>query len=557
MSFTWSMLQRLLGYLRGEVDWVLGLFLFVLVVIRGVQVVLRDRKLPPGPWGVPFLGYLPFVKTPPHLLFKKMARKYGPTFSFRFGSHLIVVLSDFRTIRSAFRKECFSGRPENEISQIIEGFGLINSDGKLWKGQRKFLHEKLRNFGMRQMGQGREQLEARIMVEVDEFLNTMLLNRGTPVNLSQFLTVNISNVICSLLMSVRFTRDDARFKKFTELIEEGFRLCTSTGSTNFIPSLKYLPEIKEINGKIQQNRAEMAGFFREIVEEHKATFDPSNIRDVVDSYLLEIETAKAEGRDEYLFEGKDPDRQIYQILGDMYSAGMETVKTAMSWAVLYMLHYPEVLKNVQKELDQVVGRERLPTLDDMSQLPYTEATVLEVLRRACIVPLGTTHSTTKDVILDGYVIPKNTQVIPSLYSVSMDEELWEDPEEFNPSRFLNEAGAVDKPDFWMPFGAGRRMCLGDTLAKQELYLFFTSLVHCFHLQQVEGAVLPDLVGVAAVTICPGEYDLIAIPRSDDSSSSKKVGGGDCPLVNSSALSVKSQALLSSCPLLERRNAGQH
>jgi len=113
----------------------------------------------------------------------------------------------------------------------------------------------------------------------------------------------------------------------------------------------------------------------------------------------------------------------------------------------------------------------------------------------------------REVILDGFVIPKNTQVIPSLYSVSMDEELWEDPEEFNPTRFLNEDGAVVKPDFWMPFGAGRRMCLGDTLAKQELYLFFTSLVHCFHLKQVEGAVLPDLVGQAAVTICPGEYEV--------------------------------------------------
>lgn len=123
MSFTWSIIQKLLGYMRGELDMALGVFLTLLVIIRGVQIVLRDRKLPPGPWGVPFLGFLPFVKSPPHLLFTKLARKYGSTFSFRFGSQLIVVLSDYRTIRSAFRKESFSGRPENEISQIIEGFG--------------------------------------------------------------------------------------------------------------------------------------------------------------------------------------------------------------------------------------------------------------------------------------------------------------------------------------------------------------------------------------------------------------------------------------------------
>lgn len=98
-------------------------------------------------------------------------------------------------------------------------------------------------------------------------------------------------------------------------------------------------------------------------------------------------------------------------------------------------------------------------------------------------------------------------MIPLIYSVLMDEELWEDPEEFNPNRFLDASGALSKPDYWLPFGAGRRMCLGDILAKQELFLFFTSLVHCFHLQPVEGSVLPDLVGQAAVTICPDEYEV--------------------------------------------------
>lgn len=123
MSFTFPLLQKLLGYLLSKADFTLLLLVVVLALIRGVQIVLREKKLPPGPWGVPFLGFLPFVKSPPHLLFTKLSRKYGSTFSFRFGSQLIVVLSDYKTIRSAFRKESFSGRPENEISQIIEGFG--------------------------------------------------------------------------------------------------------------------------------------------------------------------------------------------------------------------------------------------------------------------------------------------------------------------------------------------------------------------------------------------------------------------------------------------------
>ena len=74
---------------------------------------------------------------------------------------------------------------------------------------------------------------------------------------------------------------------------------------------------------------------------------------------------------------------------------METVKTTLEWAVVLMLHHPEAARAVQEELDQVVGRSRAPTLEDLPYLPITEATILEVLRRTTIVPLGTTHATTR------------------------------------------------------------------------------------------------------------------------------------------------------------------
>lgn len=86
---------------------------------------------------------------------------------------------------------------------------------------------------------------------------------------------------------------------------------------------------------------------------------------------------------------------MQQILGDLFSAGMETVKTTLEWAVLLMLHHPEAAQAVQEELDQVVGRSRLPTLEDLPFLPITEATIQEILRRSSIVPLGTTHATTR------------------------------------------------------------------------------------------------------------------------------------------------------------------
>lgn len=87
--------------------------------------------------------------------------------------------------------------------------------------------------------------------------------------------------------------------------------------------------------------------------------------------------------------------QLKQILGDLFSAGMETIKSSLLWMIVFMLRNPEVKKRVQEELDAVVGRGRLPTVEDMPNLPYTETTILETLRMSNIVPLATTHSPTK------------------------------------------------------------------------------------------------------------------------------------------------------------------
>lgn len=89
------------------------------------------------------------------------------------------------------------------------------------------------------------------------------------------------------------------------------------------------------------------------------------------------------------------DRHMQQILGDLFSAGMETVKSTLEWSVVFMLHHPEAAQAVQNELDSVVGRSRLPSLNDLPNLPITDATIQEILRRSNLVPLGTPHATTR------------------------------------------------------------------------------------------------------------------------------------------------------------------
>nr|WET52710.1 cytochrome P450 [Phaedon brassicae] len=484
---------------------VLLVFSLVLFLVRGLQLLREALTLPPGPWGLPILGSLPFLKGDLHLHYRDLTHKYGSMISTRLGSQLIVVLSDYKMIRDTFRKEDFTGRPDTEFTNILGGYGVINIAGKLWKDQRRFLHDGLRHFGMSYLSSRKTQMESRIMTEVEEFLVVLKARVEEPVDLNPVFAVSISNVICDVIMSVRFSHNDSRFIRFMNLIDEGFRLFGSLEATLFIPLLRYLPGHNSTRQKISKNRSEMARFFQETIDEHKETFDPSHMRDLLDTYLYEIQKADEEGNGHHLFEGKDHDRQMQQIMGDLFSAGMETIKSSLQWAVLFMLHHPDKMRAVQEELDQVVGRQRLPKLEDMSYLPVTESTIYEVLRISSIVPMGTTHAPIRDVKLNGFHLPQNAQVVPLLHAVHMDPTLWTDPEKFNPSRFVNSEGKVTKPEYFLPFGVGRRMCLGEVLARMELFMFFSSFLHSFDISVPADSTLPSLKGVAGVTISPKPF----------------------------------------------------
>lgn len=155
------------------------------------------------------------------------------------------------------------------------------------------------------MGKGKDQIEKRIMIEVHEFLENLKNSNCQPIDLSSIYAVSVTNVICDIMMSVRFSLDDPNFRRFTFLIEEGMRLFGEIYTVDYIPSVQYLPAKCEVKRKISKNREEMFKFYQEVIKEHEQTFDPNNIRDLVDTYLAEIMKAKEEGRSHELFEGKD------------------------------------------------------------------------------------------------------------------------------------------------------------------------------------------------------------------------------------------------------------
>lgn len=195
-------------------------------------------------------------------------------------------------------------------------------------------------------------------------------------------------------MSMTFDdKEDKEFLRLLELMDEGFKLFTVAMPVNFVPLFRYIPGVNYAYQKIKGNRSETSEFFRKIADEHRASLDRDNIRDIVDAYLVRQEKASADQEKETYFS----EAQLLQIMNDLFSAGLETVTSTIEWAVLFLMKHQDVQERLYSEVQAVIGSERSPELDDLTNMPYTEATIYEVLRRSNVIALGNAHAALQSV----------------------------------------------------------------------------------------------------------------------------------------------------------------
>lgn len=163
-------------------------------------------------------------------------------------------------------------------------------------------------------------------------------------------------------------------------------------------------------------------------------------------------------------------------------AGTMTIGATVRYALLLLLKYPEVQKRVREELTQELGAGQAPSLGDRARLPYTDAVLHEAQRLLALVPMGMPHALTRTTCFRGYILPQGTEIFPVLGSVLHDPKVFEQPKEFNPDRFLDENGQFKKHKAFLPFSLGKRVCLGEGLARAELFLFFAAILQAFSLE---------------------------------------------------------------------------
>uniref|UniRef100_A0A914XLS2 Uncharacterized protein n=1 Tax=Plectus sambesii TaxID=2011161 RepID=A0A914XLS2_9BILA len=188
---------------------------------------------------------------------------------------------------------------------------------------------------------------------------------------------------------------------------------------------------------------------------------------------------------------------------------METTATTLRWAIVFLVTHQDVQKKMQKEIDDVVGRDRRPTMADKMDLPYSTAVVLEMQRKANIVSFNVPRYTTVDTEIGGHSIPAHTTIFPQITSVLDGPDAYADPDRFDPSRFLESDGKTFNKtamDHFVPFSLGKRVCAGESLARMELFIILLSLVQRYSFDVPKGGSLPDMTPIFGATLTPHPYE---------------------------------------------------
>ncbi|NWX34182.1 CP2K1 protein, partial [Notiomystis cincta] len=466
----------------------------------------RRQNFPPGPRPLPVIGnLLLFDLKKPYRTYLQLSKKYGPVFSVQMGPRKVVVISGYETVKEALvnQADAFAERPKIPIFEdLTKGNGVVFAHGENWKVMRRFTLTTLRDFGM-----GKKAIEDRIVEEYGHLADTIASQGGKPFDVSKTINVAVANIIVSILLGKRFDYKDSRFVRLLHLINESMRLAGKplVMMYNLFP---YLGFLLRANKTLLRNRDEIHAFVQDIFVEHLKNLDRNDQRSFIDAFLVKQQEEKSTTSG-YFHNGN-----LLSLVSNLFSAGVETISTTLNWGFLLMLKYPEIQKKVQAEIEQVIGSNP-PRIEHRAQMPYTDAVIHEIQRFANILPLDLPHETAADVTLKGYFIPKGTYIIPLLTSVLKDESQWEKPDMFYPEHFLDAKGKFVKKDAFMPFSAGRRICAGETLAKMELFLFFTSLLQRFSFCPPPGVSSSDLDLSPAISfnVIPKPYKICALARS--------------------------------------------
>ncbi|XP_023650394.2 cytochrome P450 2B4-like [Paramormyrops kingsleyae] len=475
------------------------LFLFFAEIFR---ITFPTSNIPPGRKPFPFVGNVPQIIKDPMKFINEM-KNYGEISSVYLGRKPSISLNTIGVAREALLQNGsdFLGRPLIPVLDwVIHGKGIVMANGDSWKQQRKFALHTLRSFGF-----GKKSLEERVSEEA-KCLAEELEKQGEKPCDPQFWLMNAtSNIICSIVFGNRFDYDNERFCHLLDIVNKNIIM---TGSVigqifNLVPIIKYLPGPQQ---QIQRNAKEFTAFISEAVKEHHTTLDRENPRDFIDAYIMEIEKQNSNPESSFCEEN-----MVFSV-ADLFLAGTDTTSTTLRWGLMFMLDHPDIQERCHQEIADVIGYERCPSMEDRANMHYVLATLHEIQRFANITPLGVMRGVTTDTQLRGFRLAKGTQVFVNMTAIFTNKDHWKFPNEFNPGNFLDDEGKFLKHEFFVPFSLGPRLCLGEQLARMELFIFFTSLLQRLRFTHPPGVTSSHNDGIFGLIRSPKPFKLVCQKR---------------------------------------------
>ncbi|WZZ56055.1 hypothetical protein YC2023_056162 [Brassica napus] len=475
---------------------------FIIAMVRFRRSSTRSAMLPPGPPPLPIIGNIHQVGKLPHRSFADLSRTYGPIMHLKFGSLNTVIVTSPEAAREVLRThdQILSGRMSpNTIRSINHhkvSVAWIHPSSARWRLLRKL---SVTNLFSPQRIDATKALRMKKVQELVRFMEASS-EREEAVDISRASFITTLNIISNILFSVDLcSYGSEKSNGFHDSIIGGMEAAGSPDLANFFPFLRFL-DLQGNTKKMKLCSERLFKVFRGFINTKTAEKSlRNNPKDAPNSDFLDVllHEAELENDDiEHLLLVSPPIFHIIETGGDMFVAGTDTTSSTLEWAMAELLTNPETMAKAQAEIERMIGQNGFLQEPDVSEMPYLQAVVKETFRLHPAVPLLIPRKAETDVEIFGFLVPKDAQVLVNVWAIGRDPGVWENPNQFEPERFLGKDIGVKGRDYELtPFGAGRRICPGLPLALKTVSLMLVSLLYSFDWKLPNAVNMDETFGI--------------------------------------------------------------
>ncbi|KAL6874161.1 hypothetical protein ACP4OV_014243 [Aristida adscensionis] len=480
----------------------------VLLLVAGLTVLYALRRLrgggaasaprlPPSPFALPVLGHLHLLAPLPHQALHRLAARHGPLLFLRLGSVPAVAACSPDAAREVLKthEAAFLDRPKPAAVHRLTYGGQdfsFSAYGPYWRFmKRACVHELLAGRTLDRLRHVRREEVARLVASLSRSAAA-----GAAVDVDAALMGLTGDIVSRMVMSRRWTGDDNDTEEMRSVVAETAVLTGTFNLQDYIGVFKHW-DVQGLGKRIDAVHRKFDAMMERILtardsERRRRRQDDGEVpaKDLLDMLFDMHEDEAAEMR-----LTRD---NIKAFMLDIFAAGTDTTTITLEWALSELINNPGVLRKAQAELDAVVGGDRLADETDVPRLPYLQAVAKETLRLHPTGPLVVRRSMEACKVA-GYDVPAGATVFVNVWAIGRDPASWgPDPLAFRPERFLEGGGGggggenagtdVRGQHFHLlPFGSGRRICPGASLAMLVVQAALAAMVQCFEWAPVGGA----------------------------------------------------------------------